>query len=68
MIKDSGERTQFETGAVRDMHSGKGRMDLLPWEALIEVSKHCEEGALKYGCIRRRPAAAGAEQNGRGAV
>ena len=48
-IKDSGERTQFETGAVRDMHSGKGRMDLLPWEAIVEVSKHCEEGALKYG-------------------
>ena len=49
MIKDSGERTEFGTGAVRDMHSGKGRMDLLPWEALMEVSKHCEEGALKYG-------------------
>lgn len=49
MIKDSGERTEFDTGAVRDMHSGKGRMDLLPWEALVEVSKHCEEGALKYG-------------------
>lgn len=48
-IKDSGERTTFETGAVRDMHAGKGRMDLLPWEAIIEVSKHCEEGALKYG-------------------
>lgn len=44
MIKDSGERTEFGTGAVRDMHSGKGRMDLLPWEALVEVSKHCEEG------------------------
>lgn len=29
MIKDSGDRTKFETGAVRDMHSGKGRMDLL---------------------------------------
>ena len=49
MIKDSGERTEFGTGAVRDMHSGKVRMDLLPWEALVEVSKHCEEGALKYG-------------------
>ena len=48
-IKDSGERTTFDTGAVRDMHAGKGRMDLLPWEAIIEVSKHCEEGALKYG-------------------
>lgn len=31
------------------MHSGKGRMDLLPWAAIIEVSKHCEAGALKYG-------------------
>lgn len=48
-IKDSGERTTFSTGAQRDMHSGKGRMDLLPWAAIIEVSKHCEVGALKYG-------------------
>lgn len=47
MIKDSGERTRFDTGAVRDMHTGKGRMDLLPWEALVEVSKHCEEGGAK---------------------
>lgn len=34
MIKDSGERTQFDTGAVRDMHTGKGRMDYCrgkPW-------------------------------------
>lgn len=48
-IKDSGERTTFNTGAQRDMHGGKGRMDLLPWAAIIEVSKHCEAGALKYG-------------------
>ena len=48
-IKDSGERTTFSTGAVRDMHAGKGRMDLLPWAAIIEVSKHCENGAKKYG-------------------
>lgn len=48
-IKDSGERTTFSTGAVRDMHEGKGRMDLLPWAAIIEVSKHCENGAKKYG-------------------
>ena len=48
-IKDSGERTQFETGAVRDMHEGKGRMDLLPWAAawnllwaLGMVQKHPE--------------------------
>lgn len=48
-IKDSGERRQFETGAVRDMSEGKGRMDLLPWAAIMEVSKHCENGAKKYG-------------------
>lgn len=49
MIQDSGDRTEFSTGAVRDMHAGKGRMDLLPWTAIMEVSKHCENGALKYG-------------------
>lgn len=49
MIKDSGERTEFLTGAVRDMHEGKGRNDLLPLNAIMELSKHCEEGALKYG-------------------
>lgn len=48
-IKDSGDRTQFSTGAVRDMHEGKGRMDLLPWAAIMEVSKHCEAGCKKYG-------------------
>lgn len=48
-ILDSGERTTFSTGANRDMHVGKGRMDLLPATAIIELSKHCENGALKYG-------------------
>ena len=48
-IKDSGNRTQFPSGAVRDMAEGKGRMDLLPWIALIRVSKHYEKGADKYG-------------------
>ena len=48
-IKDSGHRREFSTGAVRDMQEGKGRMDLLPWAAIIEVSKHCEAGARKYG-------------------
>lgn len=91
MIKDSGERREFESGAMRDIQEGKGRCDLLPltevsvvmgnliiarigsfvdtadpkWlvEALqefsrwyndyptmiLEVSKHYEEGCLKYG-------------------
>lgn len=99
MIKDSGNRREFDTGAVRDIQEGKGRCDLLPLgvvysvctnlksmdanksyvfhllnqfictgesdfleEALfygnpftdlhtmfLEVSKHFEEGAKKYG-------------------
>lgn len=49
MIKDSGHRREFATGAVRDMAEGKGRFDLMPWAALMEVSKHCENGAKKYG-------------------
>lgn len=48
-ILDSGTRRQFESGAVRDVAEGKGRMDLLPWAAIIEVAKHCENGAKKYG-------------------
>lgn len=48
-ILDSGERTVFPNGFQRDMHEGKGRMDLLPWNAILEVSKHCENGAKKYG-------------------
>ncbi len=104
-ILDSGDRTEFSTGAVRDMREGKGRCDLLPldvvgryiddkiieeiglfqetgsvyrlyrcldgfaehWDdgkikadvkaivcqrrctMLLEVAKHFEEGATKYG-------------------
>lgn len=48
-IKDSGTRREFETGAVRDIQEGKGRMDLLPWAAIMEVAIHCENGAKKYG-------------------
>lgn len=49
VINDSGQRTEFFTGAVRDMHEGKGRYDLLPWEAIHQVALHCEQGAIKYG-------------------
>ena len=48
MIKDSGNRKIFDTGAQRDIHFGKGRMDLLPMRALIQLSKHFEAGAAKY--------------------
>lgn len=47
-IKDSGERTQFSSGAVRDMHSGKGDMVSIPWEAILRLSRHYEAGAQKY--------------------
>ena len=36
VIKDSGDRTTYSTGAVRDMHAGKGRFDLMP----IDVMAH----------------------------
>ncbi len=48
MLKDSGNRREFETGAVRDMQEGKGRCDLLPACALLRLSKHYEAGAKKY--------------------
>lgn len=37
VIKDSGDRTQFESGAVRDMREGKGRCDLMPLKVVAEI-------------------------------
>lgn len=91
-LKDSGNRRQFESGAVRDICDGKGRCDLLPLDVvgefmsdpifttlnrfqerdtvtslyatldmaaekmfdgkanmILEVAKHFEDGARKYG-------------------
>lgn len=36
MIQDSGNRREFETGAVRDIQEGKGRCDLLPLDVIGE--------------------------------
>ena len=47
-IIDSGERTEFPTGSVRDMHEGKGDMASIPWESILRLSKHYEDGAKKY--------------------
>lgn len=33
-ILDSGSRTEFESGAVRDIQEGKGRCDLLPLDVI----------------------------------
>lgn len=35
-ILDSGNRRQFETGAVRDIQEGKGRCDLMPLDVVAE--------------------------------
>lgn len=43
------ENREWSTGAKRDPNEGKGRMDLLPWNAIIEISKHCQKGAEHYG-------------------
>lgn len=48
-LPDSGERSEFATGAVRDAMSGKGSPSLIPIEALRAVSKRFEDGATKYG-------------------
>ena len=36
-IKDSGNRTTFESGAVRDMQEDKGRCDLMPLDIVAEL-------------------------------
>lgn len=48
-LPDSGERSEFSTGAVRDAMSGKGCPSLIPIDALRAVSRRFEDGATKYG-------------------
>ncbi|HWT74307.1 MAG TPA: dATP/dGTP diphosphohydrolase domain-containing protein [Mobilitalea sp.] len=57
MLKDSGERREFESGAVRDISEGKGRCDLLPLEAigthledniLISIDKYIRSGDIEF--------------------
>lgn len=49
VVKDSGARQSFGTGAVRDIQHGKGRFDLIPTIATRRLAKHFENGAVKYG-------------------
>lgn len=37
MIKDSGERREFDTGAVRDIQAGKGRPTLMPLKVVATL-------------------------------
>lgn len=43
IIKDSGERREFETGAVRDIQEGKGRCDLLPLDVVADYNSQLDE-------------------------
>ena len=42
-ILDSGERREFESGAVRDVQEGKGRCDLLPLNTVAELLEYADE-------------------------
>lgn len=44
-ILDSGNRREFDSGAVRDIQEGKGRCDLLPLDVVSRM--YCESG---YNC------------------
>ena len=45
-ILDSGDRTEFETGAVRDMREGKGRCDLMPLDVVGRFYDHLKTKQL----------------------
>lgn len=49
-IKDSGNRREFSTGAVRDMAEGKGRCDLLPLDVIADLflESKCEKYERVY--------------------
>lgn len=55
MILDSGDRTQFSSGAVRDMKGGKGRCDLLPLGQMIGIVEKLDacEDAMTVGKVLR---------------
>lgn len=53
VVKDSGEREEYETGMRRDTQEGKERYDLVvPEEGMDMLTRwavHMEKGAVKYG-------------------
>ncbi len=61
-MKDSGDRTEYETGSQRDRRVGKGRFDLLSPIAWLKKAQWGEGGSLKYAprnWERGQPLAAG---------
>lgn len=47
-LPDTGSRSQFETGAVRDACAGKGLPSRIPPEAIRRLAKRYEDGEAKY--------------------
>lgn len=48
-LPDSGARTEFTTGAVRDAMAGKGLPSMIPPIAIRAMARRFEDGAAKYG-------------------
>lgn len=46
-IPDSGLRTEFPSGAVRDISEGKGRCDLLPFGVIYKLTGWAEFQAFQ---------------------
>lgn len=47
-LKDSGERREFSTGAVRDIQEGKGRCDLMPLDVLDDFYTWIETSTTDF--------------------
>ena len=47
--KEEGEKRVFSTGAKRQASSGKGTPSLIPGDAILDIAKHFEKGAVMYG-------------------
>ena len=52
LLEDSGERQQFDTGAVRDPAKGKGRYDLITPHGLKRLALHYEADVYKRQALR----------------
>ena len=58
MIKDSGNRREFESGAVRDMQEGKGRCDLLPLDVVgkaMTTHGSCDKVLVAIALFQDKP-------------
>lgn len=49
VVKDSGKRIDYATGARRDTDEGKPRYDLISHHMLTRLAHHLRKGAEKYG-------------------